>query len=542
MKLRSKEVKTPIQKPLCRLCECPTSDGHVLASQVDRIKLRKWAMKVMNLTEGDENLPEVVEEDALICYFCIWQAEFGDESGDEAVAWWPKNLDLEENAKVLRENYSVGEVEQCWVQLEEVDLTKYEKEIPKKSKFDIDLAEYEKDIPTNRKYGSGMCFYCGKRFNDLRQHIKLMHKEAIKCGIRSCGTYFHTEEEKEQHMQQVSHEKRNKQNTKIRCKYCEIGKLHSSVRSWRQHMKHLHPELPEACARKGCNEYFKSKSEKIQHVNSKHKRGISQDVYQCKHCDYFTTMKHLLKQHKESTHMPKIFKCDSCDAKFGSKVLVSQHHKRHHTFENCKSCGQNLTNDRMKNHRKPSFCSRCKVSFKCSGLYQLHRESCKKTVKLFSCKECEKSFNTYRKLYHHRKVHTKRIAVRCQHCDFSTFHKEYMVQHMQGKHLPKTIKCNECNILFASERILKLHKNGSHRFLRCSECAQEIGRQKLYSHQQAKTCHRCECKFKCRGLLENHFKSCLQIISNDFFCDMCPRFYRTKAILYHHIVKKHIGV
>ncbi|XP_065345418.1 uncharacterized protein LOC135942974 [Cloeon dipterum] len=100
------EAKPAIQKPLCRLCECPTSDGHVLASQVDRFKLRKWAMQVMNLTEEDENLPDVVEEDALICYFCIWQAEFGDESGDEAVAWWPKNLDLEENAKVLRENYS----------------------------------------------------------------------------------------------------------------------------------------------------------------------------------------------------------------------------------------------------------------------------------------------------------------------------------------------------------------------------------------------------------------------------------------------------
>ncbi|XP_065345428.1 uncharacterized protein LOC135942982 [Cloeon dipterum] len=112
--LRSREMQPPrvgeakpaIQKALCRLCECPTSDGHVLASQVDRFKLRKWAMKVMNLTEEDENLPDVVEEDALICYFCIWQAEFGDESGDEAVAWWPKNLDLEENAKVLRENYS----------------------------------------------------------------------------------------------------------------------------------------------------------------------------------------------------------------------------------------------------------------------------------------------------------------------------------------------------------------------------------------------------------------------------------------------------
>ncbi|CAB3379119.1 Hypothetical predicted protein [Cloeon dipterum] len=255
---RVKEVKTAIQKPLCRLCECPTSDGHVLASQVDRFKLRKWAMKVMNLTERDENLPEVVGEDALICYFCIWQAEFGDESGDEAVAWWPKNLDLDKNAKVLRENYSVGDVEQCWVQLEEVDLAKNTKNIPKKS-----------------KNLSGVCLYCGKIRNSLIRHIKYMHKAAIKCGFHGCATYFHTEEEKEQHMQQDLHEERYKpfESMKIRCKYCEIEKLFSSAISWRNHMIRMHPEFSEVCSCKGCKEYFKSKSEMIVHFNSCHKQG-----------------------------------------------------------------------------------------------------------------------------------------------------------------------------------------------------------------------------------------------------------------------------
>ncbi|XP_065346548.1 zinc finger protein OZF-like [Cloeon dipterum] len=273
-------------------------------------------MEVMNVTEEDENLPEVVEEEALICYFCIWQAEFGDESGDEAVAWWPKNLDLEENARVL-----LGDVEQCWVQLDEIDLAKYEKEIPKK-----------------RKYGSSVCLYCGNRYDRLMEHVKRMHKEAIKCGIRGCTTYFQTEEEKEQHMQHVFH-----------ANQCEIN-------LWKMHMNHSHPEQV-ACSHYGCNEYFKSKSKMVLHVNSIHKQ-INQDIFQCKHCEYFTTVEYNLRNHEQSRHKPKIFKCDRCDAKFGAEWIVKKHFKQCHTFDKCNSCGQEVSVMMIALHRKPSVCSK----------------------------------------------------------------------------------------------------------------------------------------------------------------------------------------
>ncbi|XP_065345453.1 zinc finger protein 11-like [Cloeon dipterum] len=520
--MQPREGKTPIQKPLCRLCECPTSDGHVLASQVDRLKLRKWAMEVMNLTEEDENLPDVVEEDALICYFCIWQAEFGDESGDEAVAWWPKNLDLEENAKVLRENYSIGEVEQCWVQLEEVD-----------------LAEYEKEIPKKKKCVSGVCIYCGKSYNHLMNHVNYMHKKAIKCGIRGCVTYFHTEEEKEQHMQQVSHEKQNKpqESRKIRCKYCETVLFLSSSSNLKKHMFRKHPEFPVVCTRPGCNEYFKTKSEMMNHFNSSHKQAVNQDLYLCKHCEYFTPMKYRLREHEEARHMPKIFKCGSCDAKFGAKRLVGMHYKEFHTFDKCKTCGQDVSLSYKAVHRKPSVCCRCKLSFGCSGLYQLHWKSCKKS--LFSCKECGKTFPVLWKLNKHvRKAHTKTSIVYCDHCNHSTLDKSKMSMHMQRKHLPKTIKCGECNKFFASECILKNHKYESHSFLRCAECAQELSRCKLSYHQTVKTCRHCECKFKCQGLLEKHMKCCDS--NNYYFCDKCPKIYDKKSSLYYHILRNHI--
>ncbi|XP_065337418.1 oocyte zinc finger protein XlCOF6-like [Cloeon dipterum] len=528
--LRSREMQPPrvgeakpaIQKPLCRLCECPTSDGHVLASQVDRFKLRKWAMEVMNLTEEDENLPEVVEEDALICYFCIWQAEFGDESGDEAVAWWPENLDLEENARVLRENYSVGEVEQCWVQLEEVD-----------------LAEYEKEIPKKKKCVSGVCLYCGNRFERLMGHVKAMHKEAIKCGIRGCTTYFHTEEEKEQHMQHDCHKKREKPNesSKISCKFCKDSKLYSSRTLWKRHMRRMHPELV-ACTRLGCIEYFKSKSEMLLHVDSWHKQDTN--LFECKQCEFFSNSKFVMRNHQLSKHKPKMFKCDSCDAKFGSKQLVNRHFKKFHTFDVCKSCGQDVSVGYMPTHRRPSACSKCKLKFTCSGLYQSHWKSCKQNP--YSCKECGESFNERGKLYRHvKKFHTLRITkLRCDHCDYSTITKSHMLWHMQCNHLPKTIKCADCNRLFGSESILNNHKYKMHEYVHCAECAQEIIRQNMFNHLIIKTCRHCECKFKCQGLLEKH--GCLNLQSNNFYCDKCPKFYSKKLCLYSHIVTKHIDV
>ncbi|XP_065346542.1 oocyte zinc finger protein XlCOF6-like [Cloeon dipterum] len=522
LRRQQREGKKPIQKPLCRLCECPTSDGHVLASQVDRFKLRKWAMKAMNLTEENENLPEVVGEDALICYFCIWQAEFGDESGDEAVAWWPKNLELEENAKVLRENYSVGEVEQCWVQLEEVELAKNTKEIAKK-----------------RKYVSGVCLYCSKRYNDLRQHVRRQHKEAIKCGIRDCTTYFHTEEEKEQHMQNYCYKKHSKpsESTEIRCKFCEDVNIFSSWTTWRKHMKRYHPELSVACRHHGCKEYFKSKPKMVLHVNSIHKQDINQVLFQCKHCEYFTTLEYNLRKHEQSRHKPKIFKCDNCDAKFGSKVLVNSHYKQYHTFYRCKSCGQDEALKYKAPHREPSVCSRCKLRFECLGLYQSHRKGCKQT--LLSCKECGKQFPLPCRLnLHVRRVHTKTEIFHCEHCDYSACEKSNMREHLRRKHVPKTVKCDECDKWFASESFLKIHKQRWHKYVRCAECAQEICHETMLKHRTAKTCCHCDCKLKCSGLLQKHKKSCNPTLLN-LSCKECGKTFNKCWKLNCHVKQVH---
>ncbi|CAB3381595.1 Hypothetical predicted protein [Cloeon dipterum] len=109
-----------LQKALCLICECPTADGAIFAVHVDKEKLQEWFLNVC----GHE-LAEKVEDDDTICYFCAWQAEFlwkFTGMSDESLVWWPRNLDFDEAAKELRKHYFEGNIEQCWVPLEEVDL------------------------------------------------------------------------------------------------------------------------------------------------------------------------------------------------------------------------------------------------------------------------------------------------------------------------------------------------------------------------------------------------------------------------------------
>ncbi|CAB3386285.1 Hypothetical predicted protein [Cloeon dipterum] len=102
-----------LQKELCLICDLPTADGAVLAVHVDKEKLDTWILNVC----GHE-LAEEIEDHDLICYFCLWHAEFQwkfDEMEDESLVWWPRNSEyLDDAAKELRKNYFEGKVEQCW--------------------------------------------------------------------------------------------------------------------------------------------------------------------------------------------------------------------------------------------------------------------------------------------------------------------------------------------------------------------------------------------------------------------------------------------
>ncbi|CAB3386833.1 Hypothetical predicted protein [Cloeon dipterum] len=174
-----------LQKDLCLICERPTADGAVQAVHMDKEKLQNWFLNV----SGHELAEEIKDED-LICYFCLWHAEFlGKFNGmsDEALVWWPRNSDDSNDAvKYLRKYYFEGKIEQCWVQLEIIELPQCDDEERR-------IVEAEK---RPRRWN---CVYCGKRFKysyDLSKHVKKMHNDAKKKSTPRMSTRNQRNEKK----------------------------------------------------------------------------------------------------------------------------------------------------------------------------------------------------------------------------------------------------------------------------------------------------------------------------------------------------------
>jgi hypothetical protein len=56
---------------LCRLCRYPAPDGSVRVSKIDREKLQRWCLRLL-----DTELDEVGLDNAVFCDFCLWDAVY----------------------------------------------------------------------------------------------------------------------------------------------------------------------------------------------------------------------------------------------------------------------------------------------------------------------------------------------------------------------------------------------------------------------------------------------------------------------------------
>ncbi|CAB3380592.1 Hypothetical predicted protein [Cloeon dipterum] len=98
-------------RPPCLLCNCPTANGGVHPSKVDRKKLDVLLGR------------EVIDDHALICYFCIWQTQCLEEITPSA--WSPRQMRLDSTTKQLMKHYFASNVRQCYVKLRQIDLPRH---------------------------------------------------------------------------------------------------------------------------------------------------------------------------------------------------------------------------------------------------------------------------------------------------------------------------------------------------------------------------------------------------------------------------------
>ncbi|XP_065334797.1 zinc finger Y-chromosomal protein 2-like [Cloeon dipterum] len=340
-------------RPLCVLCERPAADGFVQAVDVDKEKLQTWLLNLCGYEFAEE-----IEDHDLICYFCIWHAEFLTKHGLNFGAdyWWPQDLDyLDDAAKELRKSYFDGKIEQCWVQLENVD--------------DLEGGSGTEHGPQTEKK-LRKCVYCDKSYKNIKilgEHVRNAHKNAIRCENHLCATYFHTIEEKEEHVKNF-HET-PKERKKIQCYFCE--KEFQGYDKYHRHVRHVHTEFPVKCSFRGCIKYFKTDDEMKSHFDSSHKEEDEDKIHECKHCKFRAKKKRDLERHIAAKHLPKTIKCEKCDKWFSS-------------------------------HRNLGFkCEPCKKYFKSAKTLNIHLKYQHSAANLKQCAHCSKSFSRLRSLKYH---------------------------------------------------------------------------------------------------------------------------------------------
>ena len=283
-----------------------------------------------------------------------------------------------------------------------------------------------------------------------------------------------------------------------------------------------------------CRVDLPTQAEKKTHMISKHinMNGEMPTVY-CPKCTRPFKNPFKVERGKEcAVCQTEKYQCAYCDEKFPSKFFRNAHERMTHTD----GAGDLL----------PAKCPYCEEVLKSSVHMRIHiMEAHKKVEKVamnlkmdFSCQVCGKQFKNRACWYNHKRTHEKdenKDKFQCDECDFKTYLKKNLTNHITRHHRDKNIVCEDCGKRFVYNYQLRDHI--------CTN-SKEPG---IKTSQQV-PCPKC-------GYLHN---SVIRMVKHHyvdhgelppghenqqiFMCDSCPQVFFKEVNLNQHKKKVHAGV
>ena len=183
------------------------------------------------------------------------------------------------------------------------------------------------------------------------------------------------------------------------------------------------------------------------------------------------------KRHRQERHQPNTsgFKCteDGCQAKPRSQLELKQHIEVQHTGKRflCAHCGKHYQSmqalrlhtsfkhdrEQQKTFRK---CEICHKEFINKIHYQGHVSSHHK-IKPEICTQCGAKFTYHQSLTRHKKTCGKEPensnAYSCAICGKGFTRRQYLMQHIRGKHEGNQYHCNRCGRKFCWKSSQRKH-------------------------------------------------------------------------------------
>lgn len=201
------------------------------------------------------------------------------------------------------------------------------------------------------------CEFCHRPYNYKysKNHMKMYHKNLVRCSHHHCSTYFRSVEEKQNH-EKLLHSSGIRQ----KCIFC--GRHYLKYR-YKEHLTTVHKsQLSQAfkCPFEKCLGYFLTETERDLHIKRIHGSELlgSLEVVKCIYCNKLYAKKSCLHKHVKACHLSVSFRCKfrTCMQYFLTKSDLGAHLDQvHQEIENkkrfgCSEC--NFRSDSIGNFKK----------------------------------------------------------------------------------------------------------------------------------------------------------------------------------------------
>ncbi|XP_064649600.1 zinc finger protein 883-like [Lineus longissimus] len=306
-----------------------------------------------------------------------------------------------------------------------------------------------------------------------------------------------------------------------------------------------------------CDLKFRYRSNKVTHMNNKHKTEM---VHRCDKCGIRFLTEVDRDYHRLTYSKCKDrgnYRCKYCYQRFARRETLEEHeycHTGQKPFP-CTLCEQRFASlHALKTHKythpelgpKPHGCDLCDQRFDRKDRLKKHVAMVHAKNSPFVCEHCNKFFRCEDSLKSHRMTHTNGFRYLCSVCGYGcnwiSCFKNHMVMHTgEKKHV-----CQECSRSFMSSSALKMHMidhtgDAPHP---CSKCPAKFKRlfhlkTHMITHSDARPfkCIHCDKGFKRRDNLEAHILTHSNL--KPYHCELCEKQFNNPSNLRMHMSRVH---